>query len=140
MRTRCALSVDARAGRTTTSKVEISHRLPREPILRDDLALGQLMLLGDYSAVAIVGAVVRWPNHRGIVLTVAVTPRTFGATNQWRDGEALFVRCALWCQSDENIAESLRREDRVIVRGRGCSSGLLRPARITTAPDRARCR
>lgn len=72
------------------------------------------MLLGSYSAVAVVGAVVRWPNHRGIALTVAVTPRTFGATKQWRDGEGLFMRYTLWYQPDENIAESLRREDRIM--------------------------
>jgi len=51
--------------------------------------------------------------------TVAATPRTFDkTTNQWRDGEALFLRCTLWGQPAENLAESLRRGDRVIVTGR----------------------
>ncbi len=51
--------------------------------------------------------------------TVAATSRTFDkTTNQWRDGQALFLRCTLWRQPAENIAESLRRGDRVIVTGR----------------------
>jgi single-strand DNA-binding protein len=51
--------------------------------------------------------------------TVASTPRTFDKESQeWRDGEALFLRCSAWRQSAENIAESLRRGDRVIVQGR----------------------
>src|ERR671917_39373 len=51
--------------------------------------------------------------------TVAATSRTLDkTTNQWRDGEALFLRCTLWRQPAENLAESLRRGDRVIVTGR----------------------
>ncbi|HZD16247.1 MAG TPA: single-stranded DNA-binding protein [Pseudonocardiaceae bacterium] len=51
--------------------------------------------------------------------TVAATSRTFDkTTNQWRDGEALFLRCTLWRQPAENLAESLHRGDRVIVTGR----------------------
>ena len=51
--------------------------------------------------------------------TVAATSRTFDKTaNQWRDGEALFMRCTLWRQPAENLAESLHRGDRVIITGR----------------------
>lgn len=51
--------------------------------------------------------------------TVAATSRTLDkTTNQWRDGEALFLRCTLWRQAAENLAESLRRGDRVIITGR----------------------
>jgi single-strand DNA-binding protein len=51
--------------------------------------------------------------------TVAATSRTFDkTTNQWRDGEALFMRCTLWRQPAENLAESLRRGDRVVITGR----------------------
>jgi single-strand DNA-binding protein len=51
--------------------------------------------------------------------TVASTPRVFDkATNEWRDGEALFLRCAQWRQPAENVAESLTRGARVIVTGR----------------------
>jgi len=51
--------------------------------------------------------------------TVASTPRIYDRkTGEWRDGEALFLRCSLWRQPAENLAESLRRGDRVIVVGR----------------------
>ncbi|MEW2503049.1 single-stranded DNA-binding protein [Amycolatopsis sp. NPDC047767] len=51
--------------------------------------------------------------------TVASTPRTFDrATGEWKDGEALFLRCSLWRQPAENAAESLTRGARVIVQGR----------------------
>lgn len=51
--------------------------------------------------------------------TVASTPRTFDKESQeWRDGDALFLRCSVWRQAAENVAESLRRGDRVIVQGR----------------------
>ncbi len=51
--------------------------------------------------------------------TVASTPRTFDRqTNEWKDGEALFMRCSLWRQAAENVAESLTRGARVIVTGR----------------------
>src|ERR1700761_7902436 len=51
--------------------------------------------------------------------TVASTPRTLDrATNEWKDGEALFLRCAIWREAAENVAESLTRGSRVIVQGR----------------------
>jgi single-strand DNA-binding protein len=51
--------------------------------------------------------------------TVASTPRTLDrATNEWRDGEALFLRCSIWRQAAENVAESLSKGARVIVQGR----------------------
>ncbi len=51
--------------------------------------------------------------------TVAATPRTFDrATNQWRDGDALFLRCTLWRDAAEHAADSLTSGDRVIVTGR----------------------
>lgn len=51
--------------------------------------------------------------------TVVSTPRTFDRqSNEWRDGDALFMRCALWRQPAENAAESLTRGARVIVTGR----------------------
>jgi single-strand DNA-binding protein len=51
--------------------------------------------------------------------TVASTPRTFDRqTGEWKDGEALFMRCNIWRQSAENVAESLTRGARVIVSGR----------------------
>jgi len=51
--------------------------------------------------------------------TVASTPRKFNAqTNQWEDMDALFMRCNIWRQAAENVAESLTRGSRVIVTGR----------------------
>jgi len=51
--------------------------------------------------------------------TVASTPRFFDKqTNEWRDGDALFLRCSIWRQAAENVAESLHRGTRVIVQGR----------------------
>lgn len=50
--------------------------------------------------------------------TVASTPRTFDKqTNEWKDGDALFLRCAAWRQLAENVAESLQKGQRVIVTG-----------------------
>ncbi|WP_241563039.1 single-stranded DNA-binding protein [Streptomyces sp. E1N211] len=50
---------------------------------------------------------------------VASTPRTFDRqTNEWKDGESLFLTCAVWRQAAENVAESLQRGMRVIVQGR----------------------
>ena len=52
--------------------------------------------------------------------TVASTPRTFDKQSQeWRDGETLFLRCSAWREMAENIAESLHEKGtRVIVQGR----------------------
>ncbi len=51
--------------------------------------------------------------------TVASTPRTFDRqTNEWKDGESLFLNCSVWRQAAENAAESLVRGMRVIVSGR----------------------
>ncbi len=51
--------------------------------------------------------------------TVASTPRTFDRqSNEWRDGDAMFINCAVWRQAAENVAESLQKGMRVIVQGR----------------------
>ena len=51
--------------------------------------------------------------------TVASTPRTLDRqSNEWKDGEALFLNCSVWRQAAENAAESLTRGMRVIVSGR----------------------
>lgn len=51
--------------------------------------------------------------------TVASTPRNFDRqSNEWKDGEALFLRCSIWRQPAEHVAESLTRGTRVIVSGR----------------------
>ncbi|EMD27638.1 single-stranded DNA-binding protein [Amycolatopsis azurea] len=51
--------------------------------------------------------------------TVASTPRVLDrASGEWRDGDPMFLRCSLWKQAAENLAESLTRGTRVIVHGR----------------------
>ena len=51
--------------------------------------------------------------------TVASTPRTFDRqSNEWKDGETLFMRCSVWREAAENVAESLTRGTRVLVSGR----------------------
>ncbi|WP_404959049.1 single-stranded DNA-binding protein [Streptomyces sp. 147326] len=50
---------------------------------------------------------------------IASTPRTFDRqTNEWKDGESLFLTCSVWRQAAEHVAESLQRGTRVIVYGR----------------------
>lgn len=50
---------------------------------------------------------------------VASTPRTFDRqSNEWKDGESLFLTCSVWRQAAENVAESLQRGMRVVVQGR----------------------
>jgi single-strand DNA-binding protein len=51
--------------------------------------------------------------------TVASTPRTFDRqSNEWKDGDTLFLRCSIWREAAENVAESLTKGTRVIVSGR----------------------
>lgn len=51
--------------------------------------------------------------------TVASTPRTLNRqTQQWEDGEAMFIRCSVWREHGENVAESLAKGMRVVVTGR----------------------
>ena len=52
-------------------------------------------------------------------LTIASTPRTFDKNaNEWKDGETLFLRCSIWREAAENVAESLKKGQRVIASGR----------------------
>ncbi len=50
---------------------------------------------------------------------IASTPRTFDKqTNEWKDGDALFLSCSVWRQAAENVAESLQKGMRVVIQGR----------------------
>lgn len=52
-------------------------------------------------------------------LTIASTPRTFDRqSGEWQDGDALFLRCAVWGKPGENVAETLTRGMRVMAQGR----------------------
>ena len=51
--------------------------------------------------------------------TIASTPRTFDKqSNEWKDGETLFLRASVWREAAENVAESLTKGMRVIAQGR----------------------
>lgn len=63
----------------------------------------------------------RWTQSGAAVadFTIASTPRTYDRNaGEWRDGDALFMRCSVWRETAENVAESLRKGMRVIVQGR----------------------
>ena len=63
----------------------------------------------------------RWTQSGAAVadFTVASTPRTYDRNaGEWRDGDTLFMRCSVWRDTAENVAESLRKGMRVIVQGR----------------------
>ena len=76
--------------------------------------------------ITIVGNLVEDPNLRFTAsgqavasFRIASTPRFLDkATNEWKDGESLFLSCNVWRQAAENVAESLQRGMRVIVQGR----------------------
>lgn len=78
------------------------------------------------TVVTIVGNITSDPELRytqnGVPVagfTVAATPRVFDrASGQWRDGEALFLRCTAWRDLGEHAAGSLVKGARVIVSGR----------------------
>ena len=51
--------------------------------------------------------------------TIASTPRAFDKTsNEWKDGDPMFLNCSVWRQAAEHVAESLTKGTRVIVQGR----------------------
>ena len=60
------------------------------------------------------------PSGAGVAsFTVASTPRVFDRqTGEYKDGETLFMRCSIWREAAENVAESLKKGMRVIVQGR----------------------
>ncbi|MFV0494312.1 single-stranded DNA-binding protein [Mycobacterium sp.] len=76
--------------------------------------------------VTVVGNLTADPELRFIAsgaavasFTVASTPRNFDRqSGEWKDGEALFLRCSIWREAAENVAESLTRGMRVVVTGR----------------------
>ena len=83
------------------------------------------MAAGD-TPITIVGNLVADPELRFTssgqpvaTFRVASTPRIRdAATNEWKDGDSLFLTCNVWRQAAENVAESLQRGMRVIVSGR----------------------
>jgi single-strand DNA-binding protein len=82
-------------------------------------------MAGD-TAITIIGNLtsdpeLRWtPSGTAVAsFTIASTPRTLDRqTQEWKDGEALFLRCSTWREAAENVAESLTRGSRVMAQGR----------------------
>jgi single-strand DNA-binding protein len=78
------------------------------------------------TVITVVGNLVSDPELRftpagaGVAnFTVASTPRTLDRqSGEWRDGEPLFLRCSIWRDAAEHVAESLTKGVRVIVQGR----------------------
>ncbi|TQS43738.1 single-stranded DNA-binding protein [Cryptosporangium phraense] len=78
------------------------------------------------TVITLVGNLVDDPELRftpsGVAVAkfrIASTPRTYDrTTNEWKDGEGLFLTCNVWRQMGENAAETLQRGTRVIVQGR----------------------
>lgn len=60
------------------------------------------------------------PNGQAVAsFTVASTTRVLDRnSNEWKDGDTMFLRCSVWRQYAENVAESLTKGTRVIVTGR----------------------
>ena len=83
------------------------------------------MAAGD-TPITVVGNLVADPELRFTAsgqpvatFRIASTPRIRdNATNEWKDGDSLFLTCNVWRQAAENVAESLQRGMRVIVNGR----------------------
>ena len=83
------------------------------------------MAQGDTN-ITVVGNIVADPELRftpaGAAVAnfrVASTPRRYNSqTNQWEDGEAMFLTCNVWRQAAENVAETMSKGMRVIVTGR----------------------
>ncbi|MEH0635412.1 single-stranded DNA-binding protein [Streptomyces bottropensis] len=78
------------------------------------------------TVITVVGNLVDDPELRftpsGVAVAkfrIASTPRVYDKqTNEWKDGESLFLTCSVWRKAAENVAESLVRGVRVIVQGR----------------------
>lgn len=60
------------------------------------------------------------PSGAGVAnFTIASTPRAFDKqTNEWKDADTLFLRCSIWREAAENVAETLTKGTRVIAQGR----------------------
>lgn len=82
--------------------------------------------MNDTTSITLIGNLTADPDLRFTpagaavaTFTVASTPRVYDRQEgQWKDGEALFMRCSVWRDAAEHVAATLRRGSRVIVAGR----------------------
>lgn len=102
------------------------HYQPAEPQNVTSTTLRKVMNMSGETTLTVIGNLTSDPELRftpsGSAVanfTVASTPRTFDRqSNEWKDGETLFLRAAVWREAAENVAESLTKGMRVIVSGR----------------------
>jgi single-strand DNA-binding protein len=105
------------------ARSDFRHR--EQPQQGGDNTEGEINMAGE-TIITVVGNLTSDPELRftpsGAAVanfTVASTPRKFDRESQeWKDGDALFLRCSVWRQAAENVAESLLRGSRVMVQGR----------------------
>ncbi|MDP9936844.1 single-strand DNA-binding protein [Paenarthrobacter nicotinovorans] len=89
-------------------------------------ARGKGIIMAGETTITVIGNLTNDPELRftpsGSAVanfTIASTPRTFDRqSNEWKDGETLFLRASVWREAAENVAESLTKGTRVIVSGR----------------------
>jgi single-strand DNA-binding protein len=101
---------------------------PYQPTEPQNLAstLRKVMNMSGETTITVIGNLTSDPELRftpsGSAVanfTIASTPRTFDRqTNEWKDGETLFLRASVWREAAENVAESLTKGMRVIASGR----------------------
>src|SRR4029077_8767348 len=99
--------------------------VPHQPRHEDHEDRRNRSMAGD-TVITVIGNVtadpeLRFPPGGAAVanFTVASTPRTFDRqSNEWKDGDTLFMRCSIWREAAESVAESLTKGTRVIVTGR----------------------
>ncbi|MFD2363324.1 MULTISPECIES: single-stranded DNA-binding protein [unclassified Arthrobacter] len=99
---------------------------PTTPIENITSARGKGTIMAGETTITVIGNLTSDPELRftpsGSAVanfTIASTPRTFDRqSNEWKDGETLFLRASVWREAAENVAESLTKGMRVIVTGR----------------------
>ena len=106
-------------------QLNLNEAVLRTKVVRPEASRWEPMAAGDIT-ITVVGNLIADPELRFTpsrsgrrVVPVASTPRFFDRqTNDWKDGDSLFLRCNVWRQYAENVAESLTKGMRVIVTGR----------------------
>ena len=99
---------------------------PTTPIENITSTRGKGTIMAGETTITVIGNLTSDPELRftpsGSAVanfTIASTPRTFDRqSNEWKDGETLFLRASVWREAAENVAESLTKGMRVIVTGR----------------------
>ena len=107
-------------------RTKVLRREPKRPAPAPAARRAEAAAMAGETVITVVGNLTADPELRftpsGAAVanfTVASTPRTFDRqSGEWKDGDALFMRCNVWRQAAENVAETLTRGMRVMVPGR----------------------